>query len=284
MSAAAPFERLLLALGATAGAASVEFSASIAALLHIPMEALFIEDEELLATAALPVAREVSRLGVALPALDLSRLERDLRRQADRLERLASGLRARGGIDGRFKVVRGPTSAALTGALRPGDLLVLSRELGPLTGPGGVGSTVRVMIAAAWSALLLPDAAAPIIPGPITTWFDQSPSSEQALRLAERLSSGQGRRLRVLLPSAEDAAAAVILLRASGQTAARLPDLSRLYPGEDPLEHLAAIRSGLLVVPGPALGLDGPRLERLLLRTRTPLLLLRAAASPAPEK
>jgi hypothetical protein len=277
MSATAPFERLLLALGASGGPASLEFSASIAALLQIPMEALFIEDEELLGMAALPVAREVSRLGVTLPGFDLSRLERDLRRQAVRLERLARDFLARGGIEGRFKVVRGRTAVALAGALQPGDLLVLSRELGPLMGPGGIGSTVRASMSTAWSALLLPDSVAPIIPGPVTTWFDRSPSSEQALRLAERLSAGQGGRLRIILPSIEDASAAGLLLRAAGpRTAGRL-DFSRLAPGEDPLERIAAIRSGLLVLPAPALGLDGPRLDRLLLRIRTPLLLFRSA-------
>ena len=275
MNAPAPpaFARLLLALGATGGRASVEFSAHLAGLLRIPMDTLFIEDEELLGVAALPVAREISRLGVMMPGLDLGRMERELRRQATRLEQLARRCQA-SGVESRFRVVRGRTAVELSGALRPGDCLVLSRELGPMTGPGGVGSAVRSVLTAAWSALLLMDEHLPVPASPVTTWYDGSPASEVALLLAQRLAQASGQRLHVMLPAA---GAAGRELRRRAQRHAAGAVFSVLAPAADTLAAIASFRSGLLVLPAPPLGLTGARLEQLLRRVRTPLLLLRMA-------
>lgn len=269
-----PFARLLLALGATGGRAAVEFSAHLAGLLRIPMDTLFIEDEELLSVAALPVAREISRLGVMMPGLDLGRMERELRRQATRLEQLARRCQASGGLESRFRVVRGQTAVELRGALRPGDCLVLSRELGPMTGPGGVGSAVQSVLTAAWSALLLMDENLPLPASPVTTWYDGSPASEVALLLAQRLAQARGQRLHVMLPAA-GATGRELHLRAQRHAAGAV--CSVLAPAADTLAAIASLRGGLLVLPAPPLGLTGARLEQLLRLVRTPLLLLRMA-------
>jgi hypothetical protein len=53
--------------------------------------------------------------------------------------------------------------------------------------------------------------------------------------------------------------------------------ISVLAPAADTLAAIASLRGGLLVLPAPPLGLTGVRLEQLLRRVRTPLLLLRMA-------
>lgn len=269
-----PFARLLLALGATGGRTSVEFSASLAGLLQIPMDTMFIEDEELLAMAALPVAREISRLGVSMAGFDLQRMERELRRQANRLEQLARSCQVASRIECRFQVVRGRTAAELSGALRPGDCLALSRELGPVTGPGGIGRAVQSVLSADWSALLILGENLPILPGPVTTWYDSGAPSEAALLLAQRLSQARGQPLHVLLPAT---GATGRELRLQARRLAARAHFSMLSGAADSLPEIGAVRGGLLVLPAPPLGLTGARLEQLLRRVRTPLLLLRMA-------
>jgi hypothetical protein len=269
------FVRLLLALGAGGGPAAAEYAARLADLFEIPLDALYIEDEELLAVAGLPFVREVSWLGLRRPLLDPAGLERELRRQAVRLERQLRSALAGGRVPCRFEVVRGRTAVALGGALRPGDLLVLSRELGPVTGPGRLGSGVRAVLEGAWSALLLLDEVLPVPSGPVTTWYDASPAGERSLTLALRLAQGQGRRLRVLLPAAATAVEMAELRRRVRPEATVPTELIRLSPAADPLAQLAALRGGLLVLADRSLALSGARLEELLWRSRTPLLLFR---------
>jgi hypothetical protein len=273
-----PFARLLLALGAGGGRVSVEFAARLSSQLALPLDALFIEDEELLAVAALPVTREVSRLGFTLPRFEPARLERDLRRHAARLERELQAVLGGAATRHRFEVVRGRTEVSLGQALRPGDLLVLSREFGPFSGPGRLGSAVRTALDAHWSGLLLMDETTPPLPGPVVAWYDSSPASERVLRLAHRLAAAQGRPMRVLLPAAGDPRPSESELQQLALAfAVPVPQLQRLSHADELSTQLTALRAGLLVLPDRVAEATGMPLEQFLSRLRVPLVLLRSA-------
>lgn len=258
-----PFRRLLLALDSGGSPATVELSARLAALLGVPLEAFFVEDEELLGIAGLPVSREVSWLGLPAAEPGIRDLELAMRRRAARFRRLVEA--ALGGTAAHFEIVRAPTDAALRGALRPGDFLVMSRQFGPLAGRGGLGRAVSLALEAGWSALLLLDQARAMCPGPVTAWYDGSPAGEAAVALARRFADLQGRPLRVLAPS-------TLAVPAGAMQGA----LIQLLPSaRDPLLELGRTASALLVLPATAHAPTGARWLEVLEKVRTPLLLLR---------
>jgi hypothetical protein len=130
---------------------------------------------------------------------------------------------------------------------------------------------------AGWSGLRLMDEAVPVPPGPVTAWLDDSSASQAAVRLAQRIAAGLGRRLSILLPAPgtpgpdEDALRHMAL--AMGVPA---PQFRRLPPAEDLAGALARLRAGLLVISDAPFAPGGARLEALLRRTRVPLVLLRS--------
>lgn len=279
MTARPPFSRILLALSSAGSGPSLEFSARLAVALEIPLEALFIEDEDLLAVAALPFTRETTRLGRVLPIFDPTRLECDFRRDATYLRRLAQRCLAAGSVEWHFRTIRGQTARALAGAAEPGDLLALPRGLGPLTGRGRLSSAVRAALEGDWAALLLLDETLPIPPGPIAVYFDGSLEAVKALALAQRLSRHYERPLNALLPSGSPTETHELQRTLLGMLPAATPvNVIVLQPasGRTPLDQLARARAGLLVLADRPLSLSGARLDTFLQLCRAPLLLLRA--------
>ncbi len=236
----APIARILVPLDASPEASrALEAAATLAARLGRPLEAVFIEDADLLALAALPFTSEVSLSGRPAPAFDTARVERDLRVRArvlrGRVEQLALSYR----VSYSFRVVRGRRAEALASLRQAGDLLAL-----------GVEQALRDD-----GAQLLTGAHCRLQAGPVVLLVGAAPEPTD-LALAETL--------------AHDSGQALLLL--SGEPGAALPD-RRVEPV--PPDHLAArlqAQRGGLILARRALLPEAP--EALARRLRVPLLLL----------
>ncbi|MDI7276824.1 MAG: universal stress protein, partial [Anaerolineae bacterium] len=113
----ATIQRILVAVdGSDHSLAALETACSLAAQLHAELEALFVEDDDLLRLADLPCARVVSTLLLESEPTDRERMERMLRLLADRaqdaLQRHAVAL----GVRARFRAVRGRVVAEVQAA------------------------------------------------------------------------------------------------------------------------------------------------------------------------
>lgn len=182
----------------------IEPAVRLARLLEAEISGVFVQDDDLLRSAALPFAVEIPLAGGAPRALDMARLERALRMLAQRteaeLERAAESARIRWS----FRVVRGRRMPTMLGEAGEGDLVVLARtphspaELRQAAG----AHTVAVL-------------------------FDGSEAARHAVALAARLVGHDGRDLLLLdvgLREAEgDARAAQHWLRSRGVRVALHP-------------------------------------------------------------
>src|SRR5512145_2467442 len=100
--------RILLALDASArGLAAMRAASELAAGLRAELDALFVEDTNLLRLAALPFAREVGFSSASGRPLAFEDLERTLRAQAAGIQRLLDEAAQRLHLQFRFNVARG---------------------------------------------------------------------------------------------------------------------------------------------------------------------------------
>lgn len=174
---AGELSRVLLALGAASpGGPAVEAGVDLAAALGAALDALFVEDTNLLRLGSLPLAAETSVLTGARRALAEGEIERALRVEAARLERLLAQSAQRQQVPWSFATARGKLLAEAMS--RDADLIVLAataRRPGPLPEPRA--------------------------PGPVTAVFDASPEATRALAATTRLARSLARSLLILVPT-----------------------------------------------------------------------------------
>ncbi|MDX1434271.1 MAG: hypothetical protein R3286_17655, partial [Gammaproteobacteria bacterium] len=82
-------------------------AAALARRMHAELEALFVEDAELLGVADLPVTHEIDLAGGGIRALDSGRLARAMRAEAQLLRHEIAALDSGGESPWRVRVVRG---------------------------------------------------------------------------------------------------------------------------------------------------------------------------------
>lgn len=196
--------RILLALESAQDRLAFEAAAELASRLQAQLRGVFVENADLLRLAHLPFAHEIT-LGAATPRrLEATRLERDLRTQAEEARQHLAAQAAHLRLEWTFEVMRGAlhTTLALADEF---DVMVLGRSADALSRGGDT-----LLVA-----------------------FDGTPGSVRALEIAAALDQGHNSLL-LLLPAshaAEARATAGAWLRAHGQTAhtLTLPALTAPY-------------------------------------------------------
>jgi nucleotide-binding universal stress UspA family protein len=125
---AAGTRRIAVALDASAyGQQVLDLAAAVAALLAAELEGVFVEDTQLIHSAGLPFLRELRRTTLDESALDVSRLQRELRANARRVrETLEQSARTRG-LACSFRVWRGDLGAEILAAGVDAELFALGR-------------------------------------------------------------------------------------------------------------------------------------------------------------
>jgi len=200
--------RILVALDESeGGAAALEAAVLLGALLRAELEAVFVEDLNLLRLARLPFARELLGASAAQRPLDPTTMERALHSQGERLRRrLAVRLQA-ADLHWSFAVLRGQVAGELLERAKGADLVILGRAGMSPGRAAALGSTARTLLAAAGCAVLLAHPRAPPAQ-PVVVVFDASPGARRALALGIRLARRDDNALVVLLPAPVDEALA----------------------------------------------------------------------------
>jgi len=240
--------RVLVALDATVGAeAAVRAAAELAAGLRAELEALFVEDTNLLRLAALPFAREVGFQSAKGRPLDLGEVVRTLKSQASRMERMLTLVARQLQVQCSFRVTRGRVLPEALSQTRDADLLVLGRA--------GQNLTFRLAVRTG---------AAP----PVMAVFDGTSRGYRALGVGVLLAARTGRKVLVLIP--EPSRDRFMALRGRAQEWLHRRGHGANFeqgPGPD-LEsvtrRLKTLKADAVVLPEPREGISESQLRALL--------------------
>jgi len=194
-------QRILIALDASEHSlAALRAAVRLASALEAELQALFVEDTNLLRAAGLPMAKELEYPFASHTQMHPQRMERQLRAQASQARRALASICGREHVEWTFQVVRGSVAATVIEEAAKADLLCLGRMSRPLVHRRGLGSTARAATTRSErSVLLISDDA--LIRPPVVLAYDGSSCAEQALLLASRLTEDLGGLLSILVPA-----------------------------------------------------------------------------------
>jgi nucleotide-binding universal stress UspA family protein len=180
---------------------ALRLAARLAASLGAGLEALFVEDENLLRLARLPFARTASRLLAASEPCDDLALQ--LRALAAETRRAVEAAARDAGVAAGFRAVRGSVGREVLAAAEEADLLVLGyrAHARSLRRPR-LGATARVALAQAPSAVALVQGTP--VRAVVAVACDRSPASEHALEMAAAVAEALGGEVRVLCVAGPD--------------------------------------------------------------------------------
>ena len=177
--------RILVALDSVRNCrATVQIAADLAERLQVELEALFIEDIDLVNLAALPFAHEITFSANRSP-LDSGIMEQTLKVQARQVRDLIVEAAARRKISWRFRTTRGQVLTELISAAAEVDFLALGHSLQSRLRREQAG--VRIAGAQSLATLLQSDNADAPLEGPIFVLYDGSRAGRRALEMAHRL-------------------------------------------------------------------------------------------------
>ncbi|MEP2830060.1 hypothetical protein [Parvibaculum sp.] len=183
-------------------------AARLAASADARLKGVFVEDDNLVALASLPFAREISFSG-DVRALDPERMLRAMKAQAESARRMLARIAGEAHVDWSFDVRRGRPLSSLAASASSGDTLVIRA---PGESVREVGRTVRAATSEARADVLLVSGSAglrgalplraspplrpafqPVLPGrPVGVVDDGSSAGESCSAFAETLASRIG--------------------------------------------------------------------------------------------
>jgi len=232
---------------------TLEEAVQLAARIGAQLEGIFVEDIDLIQLAELPFLREFRSVSRSENAINLTRMEQELRVLARRAERLLGEHATRQNVSWSFRIWRGSIDTELLKADTDADVFALTR----------MGATL----------------AYPTTTKAVSVVFAGTEASTRALETAMSLTTDPYKELNILLP-AENEAEAVRLqelaTRQLGEHAASA-DFIQLKDGSlnDMLEVLADSNSAVLIVERDNKMLQAPSLRRSLNNLNCPLLIVR---------
>jgi len=238
-------------------AQALEQAVHLAERMGAQVEGIFIEDIDLIEISELPFVKEVRPVSRSEIAINLARMEQELRALARRAERLLSEQASRHNVAWSFRTWRGSIDSDLLAADIEADVLALSR-LGAVLARG---RNIRRRSTG------------------VAVLYTGSDASMRALDTANKLASDPQKELIVLVPVEDDADAIRLQKMALGQ----LPDdadnvhFVRLSDGSlaDLQDILTDTHSAVLVVERDSALLRLPSLKQSLNSLDCPLLVVR---------
>lgn len=246
--------------------AALAAAAAIAARLRAELEALFVEDTELVRLAGLPFAREMGYPSASLRRLDPQTMERSFRAHAAEARRALTAAAERVDVRWSFRVARGSVIDELFAAAAEADLAVLGMARWNR-------GTLRRAAKAPTTLLVLREEGA--VGGPLVALCSCDVPPGQAVPALCTLGSALGDGLSIVLLGRDAAAGerwrreAAALLAERGREAA-----FRFVPVEAAgalAAPLAAMRPGALVLVGADAILGEEALRALLASSRRPV-------------
>jgi nucleotide-binding universal stress UspA family protein len=188
MSETRKLRRILLPLDLSRDSlAALETALGLAAALDGEVLGLFIEDEQLLAAANLPFAREVGSFSGLTRRIEGLDMERSFRATADKARNALAANGRRLNVRSSFQVSRGNVAAEILTATSDTDLVVLGKAGWSIAGRGEPGSTCRAMLLQTRVPMLIVEGGMKVVP-PVLVTDDDSPAGRRAHQVAKQIS------------------------------------------------------------------------------------------------
>ncbi|MGQ9681049.1 MAG: universal stress protein [Anaerolineae bacterium] len=187
--------------GSAHSLATLHTALELAALVNAELEALFVEELDLLRLADLPCSRIVSLALLQGQPADRAGMERQLRLQAARVRSALNQRASSLGVRAHLRTVRGDLPKEVAQAAAGADLIGLGKAgHGPFS-PAHVGTALRAALTAGRPLLLAERG--PVTGEGLLAVLSGIPADVRALALARRLAAARGERLTILLPEGE---------------------------------------------------------------------------------
>ncbi|MEC9340723.1 MAG: hypothetical protein VX663_04530 [Pseudomonadota bacterium] len=263
--------RILVPLDPAGGSlAALDAMAEVAAVLGAQIEALLIEDEDLMRAAELPCTREISWSGELREPFVGDRLRHELSGYSRRAQRMLEECRVRWQVQSRIRTARGRLIQEVFKAFAaPGYLAVgfyhRSSPAALLTGRRAAGRTAGQQVPGRVERLVV------IASGSV--------DGVAAARLAAGIAGRQHREILLIAPDAPAAAALSGIFR-DGDDNETLRVLVQLRDTFDPAvmePYSGAIPVRLVLVAADQVGVGPERLEAISRSFDAPVLVIRAA-------
>lgn len=220
--------------------------AGLARALSVPVEALFVEDEDLILLAALPFTREVGRASGIAREFGPADLEHAMRGAAQRAEHRLRHLAGEHHFAWSFERRRGRYVAEVLACARAADIVVVPPRLAGAPSAPAHGAQPRFRVFVPLGSL--------------------GPAAERALRLAAVLAEGEMSRLVLVTTDEARQERAGVLSWVAGQlptpTGAAAPIVTALAAPDAVLVH--AGRRDVVVWPAPSTDDAEPVLATIL--------------------
>lgn len=180
--------------------AALEAAARMAARRGAELQALFVEDVNLLRSAGLPFAREIGLTSATARPLDSRDIERRLKVQAERAKEILQQLSNRLSVRSSFRVSRGDVEREALGNARPEDLLVVARSGSARRGGSRLSDREgRIAQGAACSVMFIGEET-PQEHQPVVVLYANTERGRRSLALAAAMARDVGQPLVILLP------------------------------------------------------------------------------------
>lgn len=196
-------KHILVALDASeVNKTALQAATSLAQQLDAELQALFVEDINLLHLAELPFAREMTYGSQTAKQLTLADMERQLQAQVERMRRIVETIAQQSQVKVQFNVARGQIEAEVCTAAQLTDLLIIGKNTQLLSYSEKVGRTTQgILTTTKCNVLLLQHGAR--IERPVAVLFDGSEAGQRALQLALQLAHGDHDKLAVFYPTSQ---------------------------------------------------------------------------------
>lgn len=232
---------------------TLEEAVLLAARMGAQLEGIFVEDIDLIQLAELPFLREVRSVSRSENAINLTRMEQELRVLARRAERLLGEHAARQNVSWSFRIWRGSIDTELLMADTDADVFALIR----------MGTTL----------------ARPATTKAVSVVFTGTDASMRALETAMSLTTDPYKELNILLPAENEAEAMRLQELATRQLDEQAANADFILLKDGSLNHvlevLADSNSAVLIVERDNKLLQVPSLRRSLNNLNCPLLIVR---------
>ena len=195
-----PFWRVLVALDPSpANRSLVEAAAELAAWCESSLTGLFVEDEDLLAFAELPLAREVSSLGAVVRDLSRQSVQSQYQAYARQARRLLESAALARRVNFDFQHRLGRSALEVHAAVTAHDLVVVSSDIGLLHRSPARGLPTWWSTCRASALLRIRRTVAGLLSGPIAVVQHDSEEGRRALEVGRWLAARTQKQVQVVL-------------------------------------------------------------------------------------